>query len=349
MNICFIISSLQKPAGTERIASLLANELSKKHNVTIISRDSNSVIPVFKLNANVKIKNIEGGILNFYLGLKNFVYKERYDAIFVHNMGKLTPFALLSLGSKVSILSIEHVSFVTRNIVLKLVSKLLYKKLKMIITINTNDEQEFKTFVEPNKVVRISNPSPFKISARGNSNFNENKSVIAIGRLSYEKNFSALIEAWHLLGEKTHGWILNIYGDGDEKDKLNNLIKSTKSKNIFLLSSTRDISSVYINSKFLVMSSRYEGFGMVLIEAMSFGKPVISFNCPHGPADIVENHLNGILVENGNINELSQSIGLLIENDKLRDRLAEGALNSAKKYDISTIAEQWEELLNKLY
>ena len=105
---------------------------------------------------------------------------------------------------------------------------------------------------------------------------------------------------------------------------------------------------MYEQSSFLVMSSRYEGLPMVLIEALSFGLPIISYNCPHGPSEIIEHKINGLLVENQSIKKLSVAIEQMIDDNSLQKKLSEGALITAKNYDINTITQQWIELFDKV-
>ena len=96
------------------------------------------------------------------------------------------------------------------------------------------------------------------------------------------------------------------------------------------------------------MSSRYEGLPMVLIEALSFGLPIISYNCPHGPSEIIEHKINGLLVENQSIKKLSVAIEQMIDDNSLQKKLSEGALITAKNYDINAITQQWIELFDKV-
>ena len=105
---------------------------------------------------------------------------------------------------------------------------------------------------------------------------------------------------------------------------------------------------MYEQSSFLVMSSRYEGLPMVLIEALSFGLPIISYNCPHGPSEIIEHKINGLLVENQSIKKLSVAIEQMIDDNSLQKKLSEGALITAKNYDINAITQQWIELFDKV-
>ena len=105
---------------------------------------------------------------------------------------------------------------------------------------------------------------------------------------------------------------------------------------------------MYEQSSFLVMSSRYEGIPMVLIEALSFGLPIISYNCPHGPSEIIEHKINGLLVENQSIKKLSVAIEQMIDDNSLQKKLSEGALITAKNYDINAITQQWIELFDKV-
>lgn len=347
--LCYFI--VKKRAGTERVATMLANELVKKHNITIINRDTDYNQSAFKLNEKVTVRKFKGNALSFMLQLKRHVNKSSYNIVCIHNMGRLTPLLTLSTLSKL-VVSVEHATLTSRGFWIKNISRLTYLNLDHVIAINSNDEMEFKKLVGENRVTKIFNPSPFNyqpsLTCNETNESSESKIVIAVGRLSFDKNFTSLITAWHLLGDKTKGWELKIYGDGEEKAKLLNLIKKLECENVGLIANVTDMSTVYKSSQFLVMSSRYEGFGMVLVESLSFSKPVISYNCPHGPSDIIQHKVNGLLVEPNNTKKLSEAIGLLIEDKEFRNKLSKKAGESSRPFDIKLIVKQWEDLFGRI-
>lgn len=347
MNICFVVNSLKNRSGVERVLSLLANYFSEEgYEITVLNRDTNFDSVAFDLDKRVKVITLDGSILSFSKKIRAHFLNNKYDLAVVHNMGKLTPFFALS-KTNIPTISLEHIAFKTRPRWLKTISKILYKNIDHVVTINSDDLKSFKE-IGCSKVSVIPNPSSFPSISLDEVNINNTKKVLAIGRLTYQKNFHALIEAWQLLNDKTLGWHLEIYGDGEDKDSLNDLIDKYKLENVFIKANTASLSEVYKQAAFLVMSSRYEGFGMVLVEALSFGLPIISFDCPHGPSEIISNSVNGFLVEDQNVEKLSQAMLRLIENPELKNELSQNALKSSYKYDINNIGQYWKDLFKDM-
>ncbi|HCJ6671492.1 TPA: glycosyltransferase, partial [Acinetobacter baumannii] len=142
-------------------------------------------------------------------------------------------------------------------------------------------------------------------------------------------------------------WSLNIYGDGDQYNILSNLISTYSLKRISLFPNTQDISTIYKESSFLVLSSKFEGLGMVLIEAQSFGLPTVAFDCPYGPSEIITKE-SGILVDNQNIEELALAIEKLINSPNIRAEMSSKALLASQRFRSSQIFLQWKEVLDTL-
>ena len=175
----------------------------------------------------------------------------------------------------------------------------------------------------------------------------ESKQIIAAGRYVPQKGFDLLIDAWSLVEKKHPDWKLNIFGDGDRK-LLENIIIKNNLQNCYLNHSTNDIASEFINSSIYVLSSRFEGFGLVITEAMACGVPPIAFDCPCGPKDIINNFKDGILVKSEDINELADKICFLIENENIRKEMGIKARKSSERFKIEHITMQWESLFEKL-
>jgi len=175
----------------------------------------------------------------------------------------------------------------------------------------------------------------------------ENKIAIAVGRYTEQKGFDLLIKAWKIVEHKHPDWHLNIYGGGD-KDFYKKLATEEGLKTIYCHDAVKDIYSRYQESSIFVLSSKYEGFGLVLAEAMSCGVPAVSFACPCGPKDIINNGQDGYLIENGNIIELAAKICKTIENEKLRIEMGYNARKNIIRFEEGAIMTQWINLMNEL-
>lgn len=171
--------------------------------------------------------------------------------------------------------------------------------------------------------------------------------VISMGRYAFQKGYDMLLDAWKIVEGKHPEWSLHIYGSRDggigEYDILNGMIKQSSLQSVVLHPATSDVYARYIESDFFVMSSRYESFGLVLIEAMSSGLPVISFDCKYGPEAIVKNGYTGILVPSFDVKKLAESICFMIEHADERIRMGQNAHTAVAKYKPERIISIWRQ------
>lgn len=178
------------------------------------------------------------------------------------------------------------------------------------------------------------------------------KRVIAVGRLDFQKGFDRLINAWHILLNKypnLNDWVLEIFGQGEWHGYLTTLIKEKSlESNIRINRPTDNITSEYLSSSILAMTSNYEGFGMVLVEAMSCGLPCVAFDCPCGPSEIITTNEDGILVSNGDTKAFADALASLMLDDEKRKRMGEAARESVARFSESSVMQQWERLFSRL-
>lgn len=175
--------------------------------------------------------------------------------------------------------------------------------------------------------------------------------VIAVGRLDYQKGFDRLIQAWSLVQAdgRFADWQLDIFGQGEWKDMLQQMIyEEGLQANAHINLPTKDIASEYVRSSLLVMSSHYEGFPMVMIEAMACGLPVVSFDYKCGPRDIIRHGENGLLVKDGDIRGLAEAMMMVMGDDAYRKRLSGAALNVVSTYSEEAVMGQWTRLFASL-
>ena len=180
------------------------------------------------------------------------------------------------------------------------------------------------------------------------------KRMIAVGRLDYQKSFDRLIEAWTLVQRsgKYGDWRLDIFGQGEWQEMLQEMIdKAAIGDTIKLNKPTKTIGEEYARSSALVMSSHYEGLPMVMIEAMSCGLPVVSFDFKCGPKDIIDDGENGMIVKDGDIEGLAKAMMTIMEDAALRKHMSENARKIIEKYSEERVMGQWiklyEDLLNE--
>lgn len=178
----------------------------------------------------------------------------------------------------------------------------------------------------------------------------DNKRVISVGRLTHQKGYDMLVEAWRLVNARHPDWRLTLVGSGEEQEKLQAQIQRLGLSNVIqLLSPTPMIEKEYLDSSIYVLSSRYEGLPMVLLEVMSCGVPAVAFACKCGPRDVITNEKDGLLICPYNIAELAEGICRLIENPYLRRKMGVQAKEIIRhKFSENTIMEQWNTLLNTI-
>lgn len=221
--------------------------------------------------------------------------------------------------------------------------QLVVKKVQMLVALTKGDADEWKKMT-PNVCV-ISNVVHLNV---GNCSDCSAKSVIFVGRFSKQKDMSSLLRIWNQVYQRHPDWQLHIYGGyGEEQDVILSKIREMDA-NILFHESTADIMEKYKESSILLLTSQYEPFGLVLPEAMSCGLPVIAFDCPYGPADIITNGVDGFLIYNRNEEEYVEKLCMLINNLDMRVRMGKAGFENSKKYEKKQIMIRWQALFDQL-
>lgn len=210
-------------------------------------------------------------------------------------------------------------------------------------------EEDRRAWPELSNVCVIPDPLSFSPSERSPLT---RPRVIAVGRYVYQKGFDLLLQAWSRVEQVAPGWRLDVFGTGDREpyERLIDQLGIDRGR-CRLNGSTTDIQKEYMDSSVFVLSSRFEGFGMVLVEAMACGLPVVSFDCPCGPKDIVTDGVDGLLVESGNTGQLAEALLRLINDGAdgaVRRRMGHAAQSGVCRYDIGTLAERWRRLFDEV-
>lgn len=221
----------------------------------------------------------------------------------------------------------------------------LIKNIKNLDKFVVLTHEDMENWPELNNIMVIPN-FVSKLSS-GKSNCTQ-KRVIAVGRYSWQKGFDQLINAWQIVYQRHPDWRLDIYGGGDNNQFQKMADAKHLSSVVHCFPAVPNVCEKYLESSFLVLSSRYEGFGLVILEAMGAGLPVVSFTCPCGPRDLIQDGYNGLLVENGNVGQLADKISVLIENDDRRQTMSCNAFASVTSYTKENIMHQWIKLFDDL-
>lgn len=349
--ICFLVGSLNCSGGTERVTTIIANELSKLNYEVLILSLENGDNPFFELQENVKTYTLYSKNVSFkknFLGIvwkiRKFIRQHQIDTfISVESISCIFTIPAL-YGSNIKHICWEHFNF-NVNLGVKyrdIGRKWAAKYCDYVVTLTKRDKSlwEKGLNIVKAKIISIPNPTPFENVEHNPSQ--DSKVILSVGRYRYQKGYDLLMYAWGQIQNKK-GWKLIIVGEGEDKQKIIELTKKLKIENtVELHLATTNIAQYFEKASIYCMSSRFEGLPMVLLEAQSFGLPIVSFDCDTGPAELIEENITGYLVEPENIDELSLKINAMINLDQETYlKMSECAKENINNFKVSEIIKNW--------
>lgn len=217
------------------------------------------------------------------------------------------------------------------------------RKADAVVALTEGDANDWKAYNDNVHVIQnivTLNESGFYTSCK-------QKSVIYVGRFSKQKDIDSLLRIWEIIHQQHPDWQLDIYGEGELKDYYLSIIQKMNA-NIHVYEPTANIMEVYREHSILLLTSKYEPFGLVLPEAMSCGLPVVAFDCPYGPADIITDEVDGYLIEDRDVELFAQRVGQLISDYYLRVQMGKAGIASSKRYRSEVVMPQWVKLFEQL-
>lgn len=342
--------------GIERVISRHISFLVDNHEVVLLTKDKepsfyplpaavkhDSVNIDMKLDMSSQLKRIfqiGSSFLKTVGNLRKKIKAHRPDVVYVASpLGVLE--AYLALRSAKKIMVTEHSSFSAYNRVYKFIAGKLYKKVTLL-TVPTKDDSAFYT-TRHIKNSYLPNPLPFFPQVPSTL---EHKIVLNVGRFTDDKRHELLIRLWKESGVWTHGWKLHLIGKGENEEKIRKQIAELGlEESVLLLPTTKEIEKEFCKASVFVLTSRAEGFGLVLAEAMSAGVPCVTFNCPSGPKDIVTDQQNGYLVAEGDQETFLKRLRALTDSYDLRKTLGTRARVDVQKFAGSIISQELNTLV----
>lgn len=357
--------------GVERVLTLKANYFAEHfgYDITIILTDGKDKPLFYPLSDKVKVLHLDINFEELWTCSfikKVFVYlkkQRQYKKLLTAKLMQLRPDITISLlrreinflndikdgSKKIGELHVNRANYrnfeanetnFLKNLFQKFWMQNLVghlKKLDRFVVLTHEDRQAWRELANVEVI-----PDPLSFTPKSISPLTS-KRVIAVGRYCYQKGFDLLLQAWAIVEQQCSDWELAIYGTGDRKP-YEELASELSLKRCALNGSTQDIEAEYIKSSLFAFSSRFEGFGMVLVEAMSCGVPVVSFDCPCGPKDIIHQSEDGLLVPSSDVHLLAESIITLIKDEDGRKQMSLNAKNNSERYRMNDLASKWKQL-----
>ena len=377
LKLVYVTPAIYSAGGVERVVTVKANYFVEVlgYDVTIIVTEGKGRSSFFSLSDRVHVVNFELGfeeLWNVGFCKKTYLYLKKirkYKRLLRAELLRIRPDITISTlrreinfindikdgSKKIGELHVNRANYrsvktekssLIKKMFARFWSDSLVSHLKKLDGFVVLTEKDKEAWTELDQVEVISDPIPFVPTTF--SQLTE-KRVLAVTRYSYEKGIDLLLEAWAQVEKQTEEWRLDVYGNGDTT-AFNALIdKLGIDRNRCQLHGyTCDVEKEYTNSSIFVCSSRFEGFGMVIVEAMACGLPVVSFDCPWGPRSIINDHEYGILVEKDNPTALAQGILSLVNDAALRKTLSGAAKRNVQSYKMEYKAAQWNRLFEDI-
>ena len=346
--------------GCQRVMVHLANHWAAKGwCLNILTLQGAAVNPAFTLSPSVSVHDLDFprlsekawpkcGLLMQLCALRKTIRKMRPNVVigFMDQPSVLAVMALL--GSRVPVIATEHSDPNERPIPIRWESyrRWMYPRASAVVT---QTDEALAYFPPSVRKHGRALPNPVVLPSLSGITTKRRPVVVSMGRLENVKGFDRLIDAFALAAPSVPEWSLEIWGEGTDRKALEAQIKTLGlTDRVRLPGYTTRPGDVLRAADLFVISSRTESWSMVLCEAMAFGVPSISFDCPSGPRHIIRHDLDGLLVPNGNVRALAQAMKQLMTDAQARQRLSERSPEVLDRFSVLRVAGLWEELISEV-
>ena len=355
--ICFFLHNTGAHGGTEKISIALANELAIRpdYEISVVSLEDFDK-PFFPVHSGIKTSslkisssNLRKGYFNAISRLRKYLKKNDVDFIVDVDIIQSAISITATIGMKTKVISWEHYNFFSRNksIVRRISRKLAPVFSSCVVTLTETDVQNYKNnCVCKRPIISMSN---FLENITQETATLNSKIVLTIGRLNYGKGFDLLIRAWDSISQPIRkDWELHIIGDGEEEENILQYLKEHQLlDSVKILPPTKHVQEHYQQASIFTLTSRAEGFPLVLLEAQSFGLPIVSFDCPTGPSEIVRDNIDGFLISDFDTDTFAEKLTLLMSDNLLRKEMGKNAHVGAQRFQKEKIIEKWCALFDR--
>lgn len=374
MKIIYILRSFALKAGTERVMSDKMNYLAEHgYEVTLVTYEQGSHPKAFPLHPSIRHIDLKTRfyVIEKYGLLKRLIMMRRMRTLFrkrlQQTLDEVKPDYYVSTTYSINIIDIilsvrtqarkiieSHVACYTvmksnnsnHQFMMRTLASLFDRwalgklaKADLVVVLTKGDARDWSLYSD--RVMVIPNPvtqyPEHVLPHDGNGH-----RIICVGRLDNQKGYDMLIDAFAMIESQCVGWYIDIFGEGSDKDMLMDKISRLGlQKRIIIHTPTPEIFNEYQRSEFLVLSSRYEGFPLVLLEAMACGIPCVAFKCKYGPEDIIQDKKDGLLVDEGDVRTLAEKMLRMITHTEERLCMGQAARRNICRYEKQTIMQKW--------
>ena len=355
MKLLFLVYDISIRAGTERAVSMLANWFAGREGYQVVLLTSNLTnnVAAYPLSANVTIEHLslpvypKGKLRQMFWHvellkrLKTRMSGETGAAV-IGTWSTLNLVLAAAAESKNRYIGWEHTVYDNVDFLRKLLRKRYYRRLSAVVTLTRRDAERYRAHQV--HVETVPNSSPLSSAEPAPLDAQQ---VLSLGRLTPPKGFDLYLEIASRLIPEYPGWRFIIAGSGPEETLLRNRISELSiGEQAEIVTGVRDVEPLYMGSSIVAVTSRAEGFPMVLLEAMSCGVPCVSFDCPYGPAEIITDGEDGFLIPPGDLSAFSEKLELLMNNAALRRKMGAAARRNVRRFSMDRIGEAWEQVVD---
>lgn len=346
--------------GIERVVSNLCNNLSEDYFIVVLTKDNTKSF--YKLNDNILITSLflpanldmkRSKVFRAIQVIKSFIQTHKklkrklkeLNAEFIYVVHVYNALEVLFAKRDEKLIISEHGSYFGYNKIYTLLKRIIYPKAYKLIVPSTMDTEVYTRLKYP--AVYIPHHKTFSVNEKI-TNVQNNHTILNIGRYTEDKRQLLLLEIWKniVVDEKNKDWKLKLVGSGEKEEELRDFVRKHKLEtSVEFKNPTEKINEEYLQAGIFAFTSRFEGFGMVLLEAMSFGLPCISFDCPSGPRDVVQDNSNGFLIQNNNVKLFGEKLVELMDNSELRLKFQKNAIKTINNWDNDKITNIWKVIL----
>lgn len=351
--VCIFNGDMSRGGGTERITAVLANLLKdrSKHDVVVLNLNNETHSSYYELRDDVDFHVLqEQGIVGKIMELRRFVIKEKIDILI--NVDVMLGIYSIPATFMTRTKMVAWEMFNIRNEIgskhTKMIRQYLLKHSAYYVNQTEGDMLAFQNEMKVKvPITFIHNPIEYDDTYEGYDT--DSNIIVTAGHFFKTKGYDLAVEVAKIVFESHPDWKWHLYGDGRETDTIKKQVKEYGlEKNVILCGRVKEIQEEYKKAAMYVMTSRTEGFGLVLTEAKSVNLPTIAFDCEFGPREIVDNDVSGFLIPKYDVEKMAEKINLLIENPILRKQFSDNARNNMFKFSVDMFYEKWIKVIEAI-